>query len=480
MRFLLPCLLPVTTLYSVLAILPVAAFTQTFTTDVQKYINYPGGTVAITDVTVIDGTGTAPKGHQTVVLSNGRIEAVGASGSVTVPAGATTIAGTGKTVIPGLVMLHEHLYYTIPIDGFFNVAEMPGSFPRMYLAGGVTTARTGGSIEPQTDLALRRLIGEGKMMGPDMDVTAPYIERPGFDIPCINLISDSAQAAREVAHWKDKGCTSIKMYMHVTRGDMMATVREAHKLGMKVTGHLCTVTYREAAEIGIDDLEHGFMASSDFDEGRVADSFDYPKAHRALQDLPVNSPKMKDLIGYLISHHVAVTSTLPVFEPYTGREVILGGGADAVLPVVLERVKGGWDRQQGHDSASVAIFRKELNWEKQFFDGGGLLVAGTDPTGAGRTIAGYSNWRQIELLVEGGFTVPQAIQVCTLNGARYLGREKEIGTVAVGKRADLVLVDGDLGTDVRNIRKTAVVFKGGVGFDTGKILASVKGKVGMN
>jgi len=415
-----------------------------------------------------------------VVFSDGKITAVGAAVSLSVPAGATVIAGSGKTVIPGLVMLHEHLYYTIPIDGFFNVAEMPGSFPRMYLAGGVTTARTGGSIEPQTDLALRRLIGEGKMMGPAFDISAPYIERPGFDIPCINLISDSAQAAREVAHWADKGCTSIKMYMHVTRGDMMATVREAHKRGMKVTGHLCTVTYREAAAIGIDDLEHGFMAASDFDEGRVADSFDYPKAHAALQQLPENSPKMKELIGYLIARHVAVTSTLPVFEPYTGREVILGGGADAVLSVVLERVKAGWDRQQGRDSASAALFRKELAWEKQFFDGGGLLVAGTDPTGAGRTIAGYSNWRQIELLVEGGFTVPQAIQVCTLNGARYLGREKEIGTIGVGKRADLVLIDGELAADVKNIRRTIVVFKGGVGFDTQKILASVKGRVGLN
>ncbi|HEY4337499.1 MAG TPA: amidohydrolase family protein [Puia sp.] len=461
-------------------LLPVAAFAQSFTADVQKYIDYPGGIIAITDVSVIDGTGAAPKSHQTVVMTGGRVTAMGPAGSVSVPAGATVIAGTGKTVIPGLVMLHEHLYYTIPIDGFFNVAEMPGSFPRMYLAGGVTTARTGGSIEPQTDLALRRLIGEGKMMGPDFDISAPYIERPGFDIPCINLISDSAQAAREVAHWADKGCTSIKMYMHVTRGDMMATVREAHKLGMKVTGHLCTVTYREAATIGIDDLEHGFMAASDFDEGRVADSFDYPKAHQALAQLPVNSPQMKSLIDYLISRKVAVTSTLPVFEPYSGREVILGGGADAVLPVVLERVKAGWDRAQGHDSASVALFRKELAWEKQFFDGGGLLVAGTDPTGAGRTIAGYSDWRQIELLVEGGFSIPQAIQVCTLNGAKYLGREKEIGTLGVGKRADLVLIDGDLGADVKNIRKTMVVFKGGVGFDTQKILASVRGRVGLN
>ena len=472
-----------------LFLLPASLFAQNYTPALQAFIDYPAGKIAITDVTLYDGTGGAPRLHQTILLDGGIISQVGATagaagaagGVVAVPAGATVINGTGKTVIPGLVMLHEHLYYTIPIDGgFFNVAEMPSSFPRLYLAGGVTTSRTAGSIEPQTDLALKRMIGEGKLLGPDMDVTAPYIERPGFDIPSINMIRDSAEAAREVIHWAGKGCTSIKMYMHITRGDMIATVREAHRRGMKVTGHLCTVTYREAAEIGIDDLEHGFMAASDFDEGRVPDSFDYPKAHQALQQLPVNSPKMTALIGFLISKKVAVTSTLPVFEPYTDREVVLGGGADAVVPEVLERVKAGWQRAQGHDSAAADLFRRELAWEKQFYDGGGLLVAGTDPTGAGRTIAGYSDYREIELLVEGGFSVAQAIQICTLNGARYLGREKTIGTVAVGKRADLVLIDGDPGADVKKIRKTLVVFKGGVGFDSPKIFATVKGKVGIN
>src|ERR1700761_1998240 len=100
-----------------LCLLPVTTLAQHFTPDVQKYIDYPGGTIAITDVTLIDGTGAAPKGNQTVVIAEGRISAVGDAGKVTVPAGATVIVGTGKSVIPGLVMLHEHLYYTIPIDG---------------------------------------------------------------------------------------------------------------------------------------------------------------------------------------------------------------------------------------------------------------------------------------------------------------------------------------------------------------------------
>ena len=268
-------------------LLPCGVFAQTYTADLQRFIDYPAGKIAITDVLLFDGTGAAPQPHRTILLENGQITAVGATGEITAPADATVINGTGKTVIPGLVMLHEHLYYTIPIDNFFNVAEMPGSFPRLYLAAGVTTSRTGGSVEPQTDLALRRLIGEGKMLGPDMDVTAPYIERPGFDIPAINIVHNTAEAAREAAFWADKGFTSFKMYMHATRNDLRVVVREAHHRGFKVTGHLCVLTYHEAADLGIDDLEHGFMASSDFDETKQTDSFDYPKAHLALQPSPL-------------------------------------------------------------------------------------------------------------------------------------------------------------------------------------------------
>ncbi len=460
--------------------LPCSLLAQDFTQDVKNYIKYPGGKTAITDVTLIDGTGSEPREHQTILIENGMISQVGSAATISLPAGATLINGAGKTVIPGLVMLHEHLYYTLPIDRYFNVAEMPSSFPRLYLAGGVTTMRTGGSIEPQTDLALRRMIGEGKLLGPEMDVTAPYIERKGFDIPCINVIKDTADAAREVNFWADKGCTSFKMYMHITRGDLRNVVREAHRRGLKVTGHLCTVTYREAAEIGIDDLEHGFLASSDFDESKKEDEFDYPQADRALQQLDVNSPKMKSLIEFLVTKKVAITSTLPVFEPVTNREVIQGGGESAMLPQVLAMVTKRYNAAQARDSANLALFKKELTWEKQFYEAGGLLVAGTDPTGAGRTIAGYSDYREIELLSEGGFTPSQAIQICTLNGARYLGREKSIGTVSAGKKADLVLIDGDIRTAIKNIRKTEVVFKNGIGFDSPKIFASVKEKIGMN
>ncbi|OGX81568.1 hypothetical protein BEN47_19210 [Hymenobacter lapidarius] len=177
---------------------------------------------------------------------------------------------------------------------------------------------------------------------------------------------------------------------------------------------------------------------------------------------------------------MALTSTLPVFEPYTGREVVLGGGLEALIPQLQERETTTWNQNQLKDTASVRLFKKEMAWEKQFYDAGGLLVAGTDPTGAGRTVAGYANRRQLELLVEAGFTAVQAIKISTLNGATYLGREKEIGTIEAGKQADLILIDGDPEKDIQQVRRMEIVFKNGVGFDSVKLFDSVKGKVGLN
>lgn len=469
-------------LFFSLSLLSVTAnsFAQQFSPQVTPFIKVNAPVVAITHVKLVDGTGNAAKGDQTVIINNGKIQQVGNANSVTPPAGAQIIDGTGKTLTPGLVMLHEHMYYTVQAGNLFNIAEMPFSFPRLYLAGGATTIRTAGSIEPQTDLAIKKLIQEGKTIGPEMDVTAPYIEEYGYDIPALNTIKGPEDAVATVKFWADRGCTSFKMYVHATKADMAAVVKEAHARHMKVTGHIGAVTYREAAEIGIDDLEHGFMASGDFDSLKTDDKVNDNEERQSLLKLPVNSPKMKSLQQYMISKHVALTSTLTVFEPSTGREVVPGGGEDALTIEAKDAVQKRWQAAQNRDQSTVDLFKKNQAWEKMYYDAGGLLVAGTDPTGAGRVVSGYSNHREIELLVDAGFTPEQAIKICTLNGAIYLGRQAEIGTIAVGQKADLVLTNGDITQDIKNIRKTEIVFKNGVGFDSQKIFDSVKGHVGMN
>jgi imidazolonepropionase-like amidohydrolase len=463
-----------------LALLASLSFGQNFSRAVAPYVTNEEKAVAITNVKLIDGTGGPAKTNQTVIFIDGVITQIGNTASMTYPSDYKSIDGTGKTLIPGLVMLHEHIFYPKPFDGVFSVAQMTFTFPRLYLAGGVTTIRTAGSIEPQTDLNIRKWIEEGRMLGPKMDLTGPFIERAGTPVPEVGVIESPEDGIEMVEYWGKRGINSFKVYQNITKEDLKAVVDAAHAQGKKVTGHICSVTYREAAEIGIDNIEHGFFQSSDFVGDKVDNFCPAFKRGRALAELPEDSPEMEDLMKFLIEKNVAVTSTLPVFEPYTDREVVLGGGLDAISEEIRASLVQSHTRRQGRDSASFVNFKKQMAWEKKFYDMGGQLLSGTDPTGAGRTIAGYGNMRQVELLVEAGFTVSEAIKISSLNGAEYLERADKVGSIVIGKQADLVLIDGDLEADVSNIRKIETVFKDGIGFDSKKIFESMKGKVGMH
>ena len=467
-------------IFAINALLICQLSAQNFTPQVKAFITVDTTYVAITNVTVIDGSGKDIKHLQTLVIKNDKIVQIGNNSDITIPEESLLIDGTGKTIIPGLVMLHEHLFYSKPFENWFSVGQMTFTFPRLYLAGGVTTKRTGGSIQPQTDLNVKKWISEGKMTGPKMDVTSPFIEREGYDIPELGFIQGTAEVSKIVNYWADKGVTSFKVYNHITKEDLKICVEEAHKRGLKVTGHLCSLTYEEASTIGIDNLEHGFMVSSDFMVNKEADMCDPFEARNALSKEGIDSEKMNNLIDLLIKNGTAITTTPNVFEPFTGREIIPGGGEPALATEIFTDVKRTYDRVINNDSLAFDLFNKNLIWVKRFYDKGGILVAGTDPTGAGRTVAGYSNRRTVEILVEEGFPLVDVIKICTLNGAKFLGREKTIGTLEIGKTADLILIGGNLETNIRNIRNMEIVFKDGIGYDSKKLFESVKGKVGFN
>jgi imidazolonepropionase-like amidohydrolase len=463
-----------------LLLVNVPASSQSFSSAVKQFISVNADTLAITHVTVIDGTGGTIKTDQTIIVIKGKISKVANANGVVVPSNSTIIDGQGKTVIPGMIMMHEHLFYGESVPPNYVGQAMPVSFPQLYLAGGVTTMRTGGTTEAQTDLNIRTWINEGKMAGPDIDVTAPYIERAGLPIPEMLFIKSPEEAAKEVNYWADMGCTSVKLYMDLTKADAKAAIDAAHKRGLKVTGHLCSITFHEAAELGIDNLEHGFWVSSDFEKNKKEDQCNNPAQTASIRALDQQSPQMKELIQYLVSKNVAITSTLPVFEPYTGREVFPGDGGDAVTSAIREGIDKSYHSVLGKDSAVTAMFKKEMAWEKQFVEMGGKLIAGIDPTGAGRVIPGYADRHVLELLVEAGFSLSQAVKICSLNAAQYLERDKEIGTIEEGKKADLVLINDDLQKDIHAVRNTEIVFKNGVGFDSKKLFESAKGKVGLH
>jgi len=462
------------------AITGVTSIAQIFSENTKRFVSFQQESFAITNAILVDGKGSAPQTNMTVLVQNGKITEVGPSNKISVPAGIQTIDAKGKTLIPGFVMLHEHIFYTKLFENEFNVVNMTNTFPRMYLAGGVTTMRTAGSVSPHTDLNINRLIKDGKMVGPKMDVTGPFIERASnTTIPQLPILPNEQQAGATIDYWADQGSTSFKVYMHVTKNDLKQVVDRAHAHSMKVTGHLCSVTYNEASEIGIDNLEHGFMASSDFVTDKQSDICDAFKQRSSLLNLSKDDERMTNLMKSLIQRGVTITSTPAVFAPSTDYEMVLGGGEGALHPDVLKDLKPRYDRTVGKDSNQRKLFEKELYWIKKYYDMGGKLVIGTDPTGAGRTIAGYANMWSLEILMKAGFSLQQAVMLCTLKGAEYLKRDKETGSIEKGKAADFILIDGDLTGNVNNIRKIQWVFKDGIGYDSKTIFESVKGKVGL-
>ena len=443
---------------------------------VRGFVTTDAPVIALVNARVIDGTGAAPREAQTIVLRDGVIAAVGASSQVTAPAGATAIDLAGKTVMPGMVMLHEHLYYPVGPGVYGQLGQ---SFVRLYLAGGVTTMRTAGNMNGFMDLNLKRGVDEGRVAGPSIDATAPYVNGANTFLQ-MRSMADAAEARRQVAYWADMGATSFKAYMQISRAQLGAVVEEAHKRGLKVTGHLCSVTYAEAADLGIDNLEHGFFAATDFVTDKQADVCPgQGRGQQTIADLDGSSTGFQALVKKLVAKKVALTSTLTVFETYTpGRPV--PPGLEVLLPVLKEQFEQNYRRTADNtESIYRTLFPKAMALERAFVRAGGMLVVGTDPTGGGGVIPGFSNQRALELLVDAGFTPLEAITMGTLNGARYLGREAQIGTIAVGKQADLVVLDGDPSRAIGDLRKVDLVFRQGVGYDPAKLVASVTGRVGL-
>ena len=477
------------------ALLSALAWGQTtLSPAVRQFVSVDAPVVALTHARVIDGTGAPARENQTIVISAGKIQSVSDAAP---PAGAKVLDLTGDSVMPGLVGMHDHMFYPSGGGPYYN--ELQFSFPRLYLAGGVTTIRTTGSLEPYTDLELKKSIDAGKTPGPKMHVTGPYLEGPGAFTLQMHVLKDAEDATRTVNYWADEGVTSFKAYMNITRAELAAAVKAAHARGLKITGHLCSIGFREAAEIGIDDLEHGWVADTEFSPGKQPDQCPSASSRRAGEQVDINSPDVQKTIQELVARHVAVTSTLPVFEisapgrpPFDTQGRPAGPPAPDAPPTYMQKVLDSMnaDARSAYlttrarvganpNSTGAEMLKKEMQFEYAFAKAGGLLLAGLDPTGYGGVVAGFGDQREVELLVEAGFTPLEAIHIATANGAQFLG-DSTIGTIAPGKAADLVVVKGDPSSKITDIENVETVFKDGIGYDSQKLIDSARGTVGLH
>lgn len=440
--------------------------------EARAFVAVDAPVVALTHVRLVDGTGAPARDDQTVIVRGTRIEAVGPAGRTRIPRGARVLDLRGHTVLPGLVQLHEHTY----LGGLRRTAPMNAS-AYLYLAFGVTTAMTAGSQLPDQEVELKRRIDAGEMPGPRLLIAGPYITSGSRRTGPFRGVDSPEAARRFVDEWAAKGATWFKV-MSGPADVLRWTLEAAHARGLRVTGHLCAVTFSDAAQMGIDALQHGFITNSEYVPRKRADVCP-PENQVAQADVDVGSAAVQESIRRIAGHGAPVVSTLGVYETF-----IPGRPLD---PRALEMLAPGTRREVEANHAGLArsgftvperLLTKMMRWERDFVAAGGVLGSGSDPWGTG-FLPGFGNVRNYELLVQAGFTPEQAVQVMTLNGARILGEEARIGSVQAGKAADLVVIRGDPVRTPADAYEVTMVFRDGLGYDAARLRDFARGKVGI-
>ncbi|MCI0352506.1 MAG: amidohydrolase family protein [Acidobacteriales bacterium] len=414
--------------------------------------------VALTHVRVIDGTGAAAKEDQTLLIEAGKIRTVGSSTQIKVPENARTLDLSGDTVLPGLIMLHEHLFWIFgEASGDIGLSHPQHfSFPRLYLAYGVTTIRTAGTDFPYMDLNLKRQIDTGAVPGPEIHLTSPYFSGEGDFALGAMILHNPEEARRAVRYWAAEGFTSFKAYQWIPKDVLAALIDEAHKLKLPVTAHLGSVSCRAAADMGIDNIEHGCFGTPDSLETSLT------------------GPRTQALLRTLVDRKVVLTAT-----PTSGRRPLTEVARELFDFSARERLASSLAKHS--PPASEAQDPRDTPYAHlltAFVRAGGRLVLGSDAGGGGSAIAGLADHEAVENLVRVGFAPLDAIRTATLNGATFLGIQDRTGTIAAGKEADLLIVRGNPTDRIEDIENVEMVFNNGIAYDPKTLLGNVKGQVG--
>jgi imidazolonepropionase-like amidohydrolase len=411
--------------------------------------------LAIVGGTFIDGTGKAPLADSAVLIENGKIVAAGSRAQITVPKDAKVINATGKTVLPGLWDMHAH---------FEQVEWGP-----IYLAAGATTVRDCGN-ELEFITAVRDAVAAGRGLGPRI-LAAGVVDGDSPFALGVERVNNPEQAKEWVDRYHSLGFQQMKIYSSVKRGNVAAVATEAHRLGMTVTGHIpFGMTAYDGVNAGMDQINHITYIADIMAKPLPGDAKRFDRL-QAAADIDLNSHEAQNAIAFLKSHGTVIDPTLVVFESMTvGPDKPIESFEPGVLKVAPELRT---QLEEGGVPPQVApVFRKAF--AKYVAIAGALhragipIVAGTD-----QTVPGFSLYREMELYVEAGFTPMEAIQAATIVPARAMKLDAELGTVEVGKRADLILVDGNPVENIHNIRKVRTVVTAGTVYDCAELWRSV-------
>lgn len=457
--------------FQALVLLLISLFADFATADtnrkIDQFVAYPKGQYAFINVQLIDGTGSKLKTQQTVLVDNEQITAVGPTAKVKVSPHYKIIDLKNRTIIPGIVGVHNHLH----IPGHNYNAD---NIAKLYLASGVTSIQTVGAAFAQFEIKLANDIGQGIKLGPEIIPSAPYFTGPQGN-PNMLHSTDEKTIATQLKYWKEQGASWVKVYRNIELEQFKTITKQAEKLGMFVTGHLCSITFEQASTLGINGIQHGLNSASDFRRNKSNGKCD--GRHDYMDTINVKSQKVKRLQQTMIDNEVFLTSTLSIYESSVIHRSQVDKRAEDIMSVaMLNRYQKRIQENLGKvDKKREKRLKRIMSFDRQFYQMGGLLGAGSD---AGRfLLPGFGDQQNLILLVEAGFTVEEAINVMTLNGAKIIKRP-DIGQITSGKRADFVVLDGDLSEDTGAIKRVVSVFQKGIGYSSNKIIASLKRKIG--
>ena len=412
--------------------------------------------IALRHARVIDGTGSPAMENQTVLIEGSRITAVGNDADVKVPPQARVVDLAGRTILPGLVMLHEHLFWAF--SGGTHVSHpLHFSYPLLYLSHGVTTLRTAGTDFPYMDKNVKQWIDAGEIAGPEIHLTGPYFSGEGDPFYGAMLLHTPEEARRAARYWAAEGFTWFKAYQWVRKDVLAALIDEAHHLHLRVTAHLRSVSCLEAAEMGIDNIEHGCF--------RFTDDLE--------PDL--NGPRTIALLQRLVEKKVALTAT-----PTNGAKALPDAASELFDPSARERLAHAFAYRPSATTSSNPQNLRDTPYAHlltNFVKAGGRLVLGSD-AGSGSSVAGFADHEALENLANMGLGPLVAIRIATLGDATFLGIQDRTGTVSVGKEADLFIVRGNPSQRIEDVENVEMVINNGIAYDPKTLTAKVKGQVG--
>lgn len=408
----------------------------------------PNG-IAFAHVNLFDAESGRILKDQGVIVEGDRIKAFGPAGQMDAPAGAEVVDGTGKTLLPGLWDMHAHVAAN---DGLLN------------LAAGVTTVRDLGN-DIDSLLARRKRIEEGKEIGTRI-VLAGIMDGPGpFQGPTKVLVSTPDEARAAVDKYAGLGYVQIKIYSSVKPELVPVIVKQAHLHGLRVSGHIpAGMTAAQCVELGYDEIQHVNFLVLNFmpDVKNTNTTSRFTEVAKRGADINLNSPQFRSFVKLLQDHHTVLDPTLSVFEDmFEGRAGTIPAGYEAVagrLPPQVRRglLTVGLTPPAGMDQRYRRSFQKMEDVVGAMYRAGIPIESGTD------SIAGFALDRELELHVKAGIPAARVLQDATVGAARIMSMDKELGSIAPGKLADLVLVDGDPAARISDIRKTVLVVKNGI------------------